>query len=206
MARLNDEALYSDFATAIDYKWMKDNVFVKALACLYFTFVILLNSFVFTSKIEEWRELNLGIIVALFTITFILWSYEATQASFEGFKNYFISIENYFDISGLFFVDIQMICFLTFGQQDWINYILCLGVFLSNIRLMFHLSVFSSSFRTMLTVIVNAILQLSSFFLILLFFVLIVALTNYTINKETLETDPKPFFKTLIASYMLMFG
>lgn len=78
VAKMNDEALYSEFATAIEYKWIKDNVYVKALACLYFTFVILLNSYVFTSKIEEWHSFNLFIMAALFVITFILWSYEIT--------------------------------------------------------------------------------------------------------------------------------
>ena len=78
--------------------------------------------------------------------------------------------------------------------------ILTLGVFLSNIRLMFHLSVFSSQFRSMLTVIVNAINQLAVFIVILFMFIGLMSVSSYTINEDD------QFLDTIIANYMIMFG
>lgn len=62
--------------------------------------------------------------------------------------------------------------------------ILCAGIFMTNIRLMFHLTVFSTSFRVMITIIVNAFTQLKDFMIVLYSLTTIIAICKYTVNKD----------------------
>lgn len=95
-----------------------------------------------------------------------------------GFIDYLSEIENYFDLSALFVITIyNILTVFDLGSAKVLANVLCLGVLLSNARLMFHLTVFSSSFRTMITVIVKAMIQLSSFLVILVMFVYILAIS-----------------------------
>ena len=69
-----------------------------------------------------------------------------------------------------------------------------------NGRLLFHLAVFSTSFRLMLTVIVRACMDLIDFMLILYAVVCILGLCNYIVNDDV-RMD-----KTFGSSYQLIFG
>jgi hypothetical protein len=173
-----DEALYTNFALALEYKWIKDKKYVMLLAIVYFLYVILIDFHVPLHKNNESSPI-LDALIVLFVI--LLASYELTQAYFVGFAEYFLDIENYLDLSAIAVIGIYTV--------------------VSNTRCMFHLTVFSPSFRAMMTVIVNAFIQLSSFLLILLMFVFILAISQYPF------VDPQVgFFETIMKSYLIMFG
>lgn len=194
-----DEALYTNFALALEYKWIKDKKYVMLLAIVYFLYVILIDFRVPLHKNNESSPI-LDALIVLFVI--LLASYELTQAYFVGFAEYFLDIENYLDLSAIAVIGIYTVVnFMQLGTPTTRSNVLCLGVFLSNTRCMFHLTVFSPSFRAMMTVIVNAFIQLSSFLLILLMFVFILAISQYPF------VDPQVgFFETIMKSYLIMFG
>ena len=75
MESLNDEALYSDFALAIEYKWIKDNKWVKCVALVYTTYVLLLDGHVFYYH-DNLDVSNDVVLVLMIIITTFLWSYE----------------------------------------------------------------------------------------------------------------------------------
>lgn len=78
--------------------------------------------------------------------------------------------------------------------------IYCAGCFLTNIRLIFHLTVFSKSFRVMITIIVNAIFQLKDFLMILYMLVFIISICNYIVSKDV-RIAP-----SFAEAYQTMFG
>ena len=103
----NDEALYSDFTYAIDYKWEKDKKYVMIIAYVYLVYVLLLDIYVFIRHDSD--EQLAGLKISILIITLLLWTFEMIQAYFEGYVNYITNVENYFDLSGLFFVDVLVI-------------------------------------------------------------------------------------------------
>lgn len=134
-------------------------------------------------------------------MTFVLWIYEFYQVRHVHGFEYITDVTNAFDLSG-------QICILTYcvmaimgngegyTRQVWYS----IGVFMTNTRLLFHLSVFSNQFGMMLTIIVRACWDLLNFMFILYMFVFIFGLCNYVVN------DDITINLSLASAYQLLYG
>ena len=71
---------------------------------------------------------------------------------------------------------------------------------MTNCRLLFHLSVFSTTFRMMVNIVVKASYQLFDFLIILYMLVFIFGLCNFLLNDDQFIEE------SLASSYQLMFG
>lgn len=78
------------------------------------------------------------------------------------------------------------------------------GSFICNIRLFFHLTVFSRELRQIVTVITQSIFQLKYFIFMLYFFVLIISISNYALQVQTPELY-KSFGHVLTDQYNILY-
>lgn len=144
--------------------------------------------------------------------TVVLWMFEIMQMCKKGWS-YFLDLQNYFDFTGQALI--MAYCIIDFvqdGQQAKLNtmqdeidetfnrQLFSVGVFMVNARLMFHLTVFSNSFRIMMTIIVNAMFQLYDFMMVLYMIVVIIAICNFVVDDENRLSV------ALSNSYQTMFG
>ena len=149
------------------------------------------------------------VLVSLaFTTTFILWVFELIQIKnrlyidgIDGYIEYVTDVTNWFDIAGQVFMFAYCIMFFADVEDEYIRTsCYSIAAFFTNTRLLFHFQVFSTSFRFMLTILVNACMELFYFVFILYAFVSIFSLSDFLVNED------KKLSKTMASTYQLMFG
>lgn len=71
--KLNDEALYSDFALALEYKWVKDKKYVMLISIMYLIYVLIIDYHVIFQKNQSVSPMLKTILLLC---VFLLSSYE----------------------------------------------------------------------------------------------------------------------------------
>jgi len=79
---------------------------------------------------------------------------------------------------------------------------LCYSVFFTNMRLIYHISIFYKELRTMLMIISISIVGLFSFIIVLYGFLMVMALCQYVL----IEDNSVDFYSTLFSTYTVIFG
>ena len=198
---LNDEAFYTKFANFIDYKWLMDKWLLQVIAIVHLIYVVIIDVHALHIKEHLWNIDTKVTVTVLLIMTFLLWLYEFYQVKHVHGLEYITDVTNCFDLCGQ--ICVLGYCFMvlldtgsTFQRQVWYS----VGLFTTNTRLLFHLSVFSNQFGMMLTIIVRACYDLINFMFILYFFVFIFGMCNFVVNSD------KTIGFSLASAYQLIFG
>lgn len=164
---------------------------MQSIAIYHLIYVIILDAHGFHVKFHKWRAQEQQITTVIFFMTLILWYYEYLQIKNDSLLAYVRNVTNWFDFTGQICIILYCIfMYLNIGEKDYTRQTLySVGIYMTNGRLLFHLSVFATQFRMMLNIVVKSSFQLLNFLIIIYMLVFVMALCNFLLNDDLRISD-----------------
>jgi len=137
-------------------------------------------------------------------LALLLFLFEMLQLKVEKVADYFSDEANILELFGYSLCMLYSVMVL---KDDVTNLnkhrdMLCYSVFFTNMRMVYHISIFYKDLRVMLMIIGSAILKLFSFIIVLYGFLMIMSLCQYVL----IDDNSIDFLATLFSTYTVMFG